>query len=115
MGGVLGPGQEGQACYYQEVFPGQHFVCVCVSVHVCTHVHLCTFPGVGWAACMLAVIIIEVSVTLPKVPPLGLSAYTFYLLYLQEALSVLTPIPRSQIPYSLHCHPLPSGWSESPP
>ena len=38
-------------------------------MHVYTHVHLCTFTGVGWAACTLAVIIIEVSVILPKVPP----------------------------------------------
>ena len=68
-------GWEGQSYYYQEVFPGQHFVCVCVCVcvygpvHVYTHVHLCAFTGVEWAACTLAVIIIEVSVILPKVPP----------------------------------------------
>ena len=46
-------------------------VCVCVygPVHVYTHVHLCAFTGVEWAACTLAVIIIDVSVILPKVPP----------------------------------------------
>ena len=44
-------------------------VCVCAPVHVCTCVHLCPFTGVGWAACMLAVIIMEVNVILPKAPP----------------------------------------------
>ena len=74
MGGVLGGGGRGSPIITRKYFQVSTLcVCVCVCVygpvHVYTHVHLCAFTGVEWAACTLAVIIIEVSVILPKVPP----------------------------------------------
>ena len=74
LGGVLGGGGRGSPITTRKYFQVSTLcvcvcVCVCVPVHVCTCVHLCPFTGVGWAACMLAVIIMEVNVILPKAPP----------------------------------------------
>ena len=63
---------------------------------------------------MLAVIIIEVSVILPKVPPTRPLCLHLLPPVPTELFQSSPLIPRSQIPYNLHSHPLASGWSESP-